>query len=76
MINYFKMKNFLNPKFILLVIGISLLFVALLTIPTFVLWNWLMPDIFGLPKIGILQALGLNLLSMIFFKKFDSSSKD
>ncbi len=34
------------------------------------LWNWLMPVIFGLPHIGIGQALGLLLLSRILFGGF------
>lgn len=32
------------------------------------LWNWLMPEIFGLPTISYLQAWGLVLLSHILFK--------
>jgi len=32
------------------------------------LWNWLMPTIFGLPLITFWQAVGLNLLSTILFK--------
>lgn len=37
-------------------------------IPTWLLWNWLMPFIFGLPTISLVQALGLNLLAGILFK--------
>ena len=29
------------------------------------LWNWLMPDILGLPTIGYWQAMGLTLLTNI-----------
>lgn len=32
------------------------------------LWNWLMPEIFGLPRIGYAQAWGLVLLSHILIK--------
>tara|TARA_Y100001938_G_scaffold36236_1_gene49934 strand:- start:526 stop:813 length:288 start_codon:yes stop_codon:yes gene_type:complete len=32
----------------------------LLSIPLCLLWNWLMPDIFGLPTINVLQAFGLS----------------
>jgi hypothetical protein len=32
------------------------------------LWNWLMPEIFGLPRIGYWQAWGLVLLSHILVK--------
>ena len=32
------------------------------------LWNWLMPDIFGLPEIGYWQAVGLFVLAHLLFK--------
>ena len=34
----------------------------LLSIPLCLLWNWLMPFIFGLPKLNLLQTFGLSLL--------------
>jgi hypothetical protein len=34
------------------------------------LWNWLMPDLFGLKTITFYQAWGLVLLSHILFKSF------
>jgi hypothetical protein len=34
------------------------------------LWNWLMPDIFGLTKITFWQAWGLVVLTHILFKSF------
>lgn len=33
------------------------------------LWNWLVPGIFGLATIGYLKALGLYLLARIFIDK-------
>ena len=33
-----------------------------LSIPLWLLWNWLMPYIFGLPKLNILQTFGLSVL--------------
>lgn len=39
------------------------------------LWNWLMPDIFGLETINFWQALGLMVLSSCFFYRGGSSSK-
>lgn len=35
------------------------------------LWNWLMPGIFGLAAIGYFKALGLYLISRILFDKND-----
>ena len=34
----------------------------LLSIPLCLLWNWLMPFIFGLPKLTLLQTFGLSIL--------------
>ncbi len=31
------------------------------------LWNWLLPTLFGLPRIGFWQALGVLILSKILF---------
>jgi hypothetical protein len=53
---------------ILLVIGLLMLAVILFGGPLMVLWNWLMPTIFGLPEIGFWQACGLQLLATILFK--------
>lgn len=41
--------------------------VLLVSAVVMALWNWLMPEIFGLGAINYLQALGLLLLSKIFF---------
>ncbi len=46
---------------------VILALVLLASFPTMLLWNWLMPEIFGLPEIGFLQALGLMVLSTFFF---------
>ena len=39
------------------------------------LWNWLIPDIFGLATISFWQALGLFILSRILFGGFGFFSK-
>lgn len=51
-----------------LVVGLFLLNAIILAFPTMWLWNWLMPDIFGLVKIDLYQAMGINFLSGILFK--------
>jgi len=48
-------------------IGFIALVVLLLGWPLMLLWNWLMPTIFGLPIITFWQAVGLNLLSTVLF---------
>ena len=54
------MEKFIEKLTIFMVCLVSILFVVLiLSWPFQLLWNWLMPMIFGLPKITLLQALGL-----------------
>ena len=36
--------------------------------PLMLVWNGVMPTIFGLPEIGFWQACGLQLLATILFK--------
>lgn len=50
------------------VLGIVFALAVLLTVPVWLLWNWLMPAVFGVAKVTLLQALGLNLLSSILFR--------
>lgn len=52
-------------------IGFSLI----MALPTMWLWDWLMPDLFGLKEITLWQAWGLNFLSGMLFKSHTSSSK-
>lgn len=48
---------------------VMLMLVALiLGLPLMLLWNWLMPAIFGFVPIGFWQAVGLNILAGILFK--------
>jgi hypothetical protein len=42
--------------------------VLIMTLPTYWLWNWLMPSLFGLKVITFWEALGLNFLCSILFK--------
>jgi hypothetical protein len=41
---------------------------ALLGFGVMALWNWLMPEIFGLPEIDYWQAVGLFVLCHLLFK--------
>jgi hypothetical protein len=63
---------------ILMGIGFAILGVGLLFLFGFVtmrLWNWLMPEIFGLTRITYWQSWGLLVLSFIFFKGIGSGDK-
>ena len=63
------MEKFIEKLTIFMVCLVSILFVVLiLSWPFQLLWNWLMPMIFGLPKITLLQALGLLILSNLMYK--------
>jgi hypothetical protein len=57
-----------NLESILTIIGLILLWVMLLGLPLQLLWNWLMPDIFGLRYITFWEAVGLSTISSILFK--------
>lgn len=57
---------------ILLVIGIIIVFPWI----TMLLWNTLMPDIFGLNKITFWQAWGLLLLSFLLFRNVPTGKKN
>jgi len=61
-------KTWLRKGLKFLVIG--LLALTVFTFLVMYLWNWLMPAVFDLKPIGFLQALGLLILSRIFFGGF------
>ena len=46
----------------LMALGAFLVVGMILSIPLCLLWNWLVPNIFGLPTINILEAFGLSAL--------------
>lgn len=56
-------------------LGMIAIVIVILGYPLMLLWNWLMPTIFGLPEITLWQALGLSLLSTILFKSPPSIKK-
>ena len=52
---------------------IIILLTVILALPTMLLWNWLMPVIFGLKTITFGQAVGLVYLCGFLFKSSSSS---
>ena len=48
-------------------IGIILALALVLGITVQLLWNWLMPEIFGLGRITVLQGIGLLVLTRLLF---------
>jgi hypothetical protein len=57
-------------------LGLLILSSILLAIPTMVLWNYVMPYVFGLVPITLFQAMALNILSGILFKSSVTVKKD
>ena len=49
-------------------IGILAIAMVLLGYPVMLLWNWLMPEIFGLSEITFWQAIGINILCTVLFR--------
>lgn len=56
-------------------IFLGILIGLIVSLPIMWLWNWLMPEIFGLPTISFLQSIGLILLSHIFFNNSTTVNK-
>jgi hypothetical protein len=66
------MNEVIGLAAIALFIGLAVALIV--AFPVMLLWNALMPDLFGLQLIGFWQALGLTVLCSILFKSSNSSS--
>ena len=58
-----------------IVTGLFIVVIAacILALPTMWLWNWLMPNLFGVKTITFLQAMGVNMLTGILFKSSNTT---
>lgn len=54
-------------KWFLLKILLMFLFISIFGLALMLLWNWLLPEIFGLKSISYSQAIGLLVLSKLVF---------
>lgn len=62
------MRNlFLSVLSIVFALALDVLVAVLLSIPVMLLWNWLVPTIFGLTSITLAQAWGISLLCGLLF---------
>ena len=68
------MKNSLEGFAVL--IGLLAIVIVLLGYPVMLLWNWLIPEIFGLSEITFWQAIGINVLCTILFRPNINIKKD
>lgn len=71
-----KSKIIDNLIFVGVFVGVWCVFSLILAFPTMLLWNWLMPEIFGLTRITLLQAVGLKMLCSILFKPKGNESQE
>jgi hypothetical protein len=60
------MKNTIES--IATLLGLIAIVIVILGYPVMLLWNWLIPEIFGLSEITFWQAIGLNILCTILFR--------
>ena len=52
-----------------------ILLAFVMTATVMLLWNWLMPELFGLTEVSFWQALGILILSKILFGGFGGKHK-
>ena len=70
--------DIISPSLGIIFIGIVMFFTIgiVLSIPLCLLWNWLMPTIFGLPTLNLLEAFGLSVLvTLLSPRKIDLTNK-
>lgn len=63
-----KAENYVYKGFKILffiILGIAIAFLVGYIVMH--LWNWLMPELFGLPQVGYWQAIGILILAKIIF---------
>lgn len=60
---------------ILATVAILFVIAAVMSLPVMLLWDWLMPGIFGLREITWFEAWGLLLLCGLLFKSHTSGNK-
>ena len=56
--------DIISPSLGIMLVGVVVFFTVgiALSIPLCLVWNWLMPAIFDLPTINVLEAFGLSVL--------------
>ena len=71
------MKNLISRVLIIISVLAMYAFVSVvLSIPVLLLWNWLMPTIFGITKITLGQAWGISLLCGLLFGQSSSEKSN
>jgi len=63
------MNKFIEASNAIMIVALLLIFIAaLFSLPIMLLWDWLMPTLFGLGTITWTQAWGLSVLCGLLFK--------
>ena len=71
------MKNLISRVLIIISALAMYTFVSVvLSIPVLLLWNWLIPTIFGITKITLGQAWGISLLCGLLFGQSSSEKSN
>ena len=72
-----KVLKAVSDSVILAIGGLAVIVLIglLLGVPVWLLWNALIPELFGLKAINLLQAIGLATLSGLLFQSGSSSKK-
>jgi len=71
--------DIVSPTLGILLISIVMFFIIgmILSIPLCLLWNWLMPHVFGLPTLSLIETFGLSILiSLLSPRKIDLGKKE
>ena len=71
--------DIISPSLGIMLIGVVVFFIVgiALSIPLCLVWNWVMPAIFDLPTINVLQAFGLSILvTLLSPRKIDLNKKE
>jgi hypothetical protein len=66
---FWKWRYIIPAAIVLAPVAIAL-FVFVCGGVVMLLWNWLLPPLFGLPQVTLLQGFGLFVLSRLLFGKF------
>lgn len=59
----------------LIALALAVVIGFLAAVPAYFLWNWLMPEMFGLKALSYWQAWGLFLLFAILFSRITATVK-
>jgi len=67
-----KAENFFRGAFkVIFMIIAAIAFLLLFGYGFMLLWNWLMPDVFGLPSLSYWQGVGILVMAKLLFGSFE-----